>query len=91
MKSLLVDARISEEAERELMRLGFNVMKLPPLSALPRATESHADTLIFHYKNTQNILTKRDGGIVVLLNSTECYIVFMGDCLIMDNLTIICC
>lgn len=51
MKSILVDNRISEECERSLLRLGFTVMKLPACKALPKAIESHADTLIFKHQN----------------------------------------
>ena len=50
MKSIIVDKRIDEECERSLLRLGFNVIKLPALTMLGAAIESHPDSLFFRHK-----------------------------------------
>ena len=46
MKIAIVDSRISPEAERKLMLLGYHVMTLPPFSRLSEAVASHPDMLI---------------------------------------------
>ena len=58
MKTAIVDSRISEKMNRRLALEGFQVMKLPPSSALPEAIASHPDSLIFKLGNT--ILTTAD-------------------------------
>ena len=47
MRSIIVDQRIGEEAERSLEKLGFYVMKAPSFIDLPKANSSHPDTLFF--------------------------------------------
>ena len=53
MKSVIVSEDISNECERELCRLGFEVLKLPRAKALGgSAVGSHPDSLIFHHEST---------------------------------------
>ncbi len=51
MKLAIADERISAGCERGLLRLGFRVIKLPPLPNLPAAMASHPDMLMLAYKN----------------------------------------
>lgn len=46
IKIAIVDSRISAEAERKLMLLGYRVLTLPPFSRLSDAVASHPDMLI---------------------------------------------
>ena len=47
MKIILVDERISPLCERSLLKLGFQVIKMPPDRDLGMAVASHPDTLAF--------------------------------------------
>jgi hypothetical protein len=60
MKWVIVDNRISAPMERSLLKLGYNVLKLPASPALPVAIASHPDTLIFHSRDV--FLTTCDYG-----------------------------
>jgi hypothetical protein len=60
MRWVLVDERISDSAERSLMREGFYAIRLPAASTLPEAIRSHPDTLIFQLGN--EFLTTCDYG-----------------------------
>lgn len=46
LKIAITDSRISPEAERRLMILGYRVLTLPPFSRLSEAVASHTDMLI---------------------------------------------
>lgn len=48
MKVLIVDERISSDCERNLMKEGFFLIKLPPDRRLGEAVSSHPDTLLFY-------------------------------------------
>lgn len=51
MKIAIVDSRISPEAERKLLILGYRVITLPPFSRLSEAVASHTDMLITRLGN----------------------------------------
>ena len=51
IKIAIVDSRISPEAERRLMLLGYRVLTLPPFSRLSPAVASHPDMLICRIGN----------------------------------------
>ena len=51
MKIAIVDSRISPEAERKLLILGYRVITLPPFSRLSEAVASHTDMLIARLGN----------------------------------------
>ena len=58
MKIALVDARISDACERELSKLGFAVLKMPPAEGISAPMASHPDMLIA--KLGDNIITTAD-------------------------------
>lgn len=51
MKALICDNRINLAAERELMKRGYTVLKLPRHKGLTEAIESHPDSLLFRVGN----------------------------------------
>ncbi len=52
MRAVICDNRISEAAERGLMKRGYTVLKLPRHKSLTEAIESHPDSLLFRVGNT---------------------------------------
>ncbi len=58
MTTALVDERISDKCERALLIRGFRTVRLPAYPALPKATASHPDTLLFFNEN--EIITSAD-------------------------------
>ena len=52
MKAVICDNRINSAAERELMKRGYTVLKLPRHKRLTEAIESHPDSLIFRLGDT---------------------------------------
>ena len=72
MKSIIVDERIRKEDERALERLGFLVLRLPPLRLLPEAISSHADSLLFRYnKRLFTYCAYAEDGLSVLSDIRE--------------------
>ena len=51
MKIAIVDSRISPEAERKMLILGYRVITLPPFSRLSESVASHTDMLIARLGN----------------------------------------
>lgn len=54
----VTDKRIPDYASDALLRLGFDIVRLPPLSSLPAPVASHADLLIFTLGD--NLLVRRE-------------------------------
>lgn len=52
MKAVICDNRINLAAERELMKRGYTVLKLPRHKGLTEAIESHPDSLLFRVGDT---------------------------------------
>ena len=52
MKITITDSRISEGAERALLKRGYTVLKLPRCPHMTEAISSHPDSLIFRIGNT---------------------------------------
>lgn len=51
MKCVIVDRRVSEECQRNLLLHGFFPILLPSYSKMTAAIASHPDSLLFRYKN----------------------------------------
>lgn len=47
MKKVIVDSRLPQKCADTLCKLGFELIPLPPLSALPAPVSAHPDMLIF--------------------------------------------
>lgn len=58
MAIALVDERMDGVSERELLKRGFRVIRLPACKSLGTAVASHPDMLLFYYKN--RIITSAD-------------------------------
>lgn len=59
MKHIIVDYRISEEEEMNLLKLGYKILKSPPSSSLYEAVCGHPDMLM-HIIDDKNIVVHQD-------------------------------
>lgn len=62
MKLIIVDYRISEEEELNLLKLGYKILKCPPSNNLYEAVSGHPDMLM-HIIDDKNIIVHQDMNI----------------------------